>query len=214
MLVKTFGSALFGIEAITITIEVNIDKGIQFFLVGLPDSAVKESQQRIEAALTNKGFRYPKQKVVINMAPADIRKEGSSYDLPIAIGIMAASGQISAEKLEKFIIMGELSLDGGLKSIKGSLPIAIKALQEGFAGMVVPKENAAEAAVVTELEVYGAENISEVVDFFNGKGNLERTKIDPDKDVILPTSKFPQQFDAAQRVNLTMKITDPNSPLL
>ncbi len=193
MLVKSFGSALFGIDAITITIEVNIDKGIQFFLVGLPDSAVKESQQRIEAALTNKGFRYPKQKVVINMAPADIRKEGSSYDLPIAIGIMAASGQISAEKLEKFIIMGELSLDGGLKSIKGSLPIAIKALQEGFAGMVVPKENAAEAAVVTELEVYGAENISEVVDFFNGKGNLERTKIDPDKDFFNEINRY--EFD-------------------
>ena len=114
MLVKTFGSALFGIDAITITIEVNIDKGIQFFLVGLPDSAVKESQQRIEAALTNTGFKYPRQKVVINMAPADIRKEGSSYDLPIAIGIMAASGQIEAERLDSFIIMGELSLDGGL----------------------------------------------------------------------------------------------------
>jgi len=184
MLVKTYGSALFGIDAITITIEVNIDKGIQFFLVGLPDSAVKESQQRIEAALTNMNFKYPRQKVVINMAPADIRKEGSSYDLPIAIGIMAASGQIEAGMLDKFIIMGELSLDGGLKTIKGALPIAIKGLQEGFKGMIVPKENAAEAAVVSEMEVYGAENIKEVVDFFNGKNTLERTIIDTENDFL------------------------------
>jgi magnesium chelatase family protein len=184
MLVKTYGSALFGIDAITITIEVNIDKGIQFFLVGLPDSAVKESQQRIEAALTNMNFKYPRQKVVINMAPADIRKEGSSYDLPIAIGIMAASGQIEAGMLDKFIIMGELSLDGGLKPIKGALPIAIKGLQEGFKGMIVPKENAAEAAVVGEMEVYGAENIKEVVDFFNGANTLERTIVDTETDFL------------------------------
>ncbi|KAF0130151.1 MAG: Mg chelatase-like protein [Bacteroidetes bacterium] len=184
MLVKTYGSALFGIDAITITIEVNIDKGIQFFLVGLPDSAVKESQQRIEAALTNMNFKYPRQKVVINMAPADIRKEGSSYDLPIAIGIMAASGQIEAGMLDKFIIMGELSLDGGLKPIKGALPIAIKGLHEGFKGMIVPKENAAEAAVVGEMEVYGAENIKEVVDFFNGANTLERTIVDTESDFL------------------------------
>ena len=184
MLVKTYGSALFGIDAITITIEVNIDKGIQFFLVGLPDSAVKESQQRIEAALTNMNFKYPRQKVVINMAPADIRKEGSSYDLPIAIGIMAASGQIEAGMLDKFIIMGELSLDGGLKPIKGALPIGIKGLQEGFKGMIVPKENAAEAAVVGEMEVYGAENIKEVVDFFNGANTLERTIVDTETDFL------------------------------
>jgi len=193
MLVKTFGSALFGIDAITITIEVNIDKGIQFFLVGLPDSAVKESQQRIEAALTNKGFKYPRQKVVINMAPADIRKEGSSYDLPIAIGIMAASGQIEATRLDKFIIMGELSLDGGLKPIKGALPIAIKALQEGFKGMIVPLENAREAAVVSEIEVYGAENIKEVVDFLNGDGNLERALIDTESDFLSSFSRY--EFD-------------------
>lgn len=193
MLVKTFGSALFGIDAITITIEVNIDKGIQFFLVGLPDSAVKESQQRIEAALTNKGFKYPRQKVVINMAPADIRKEGSSYDLPIAIGIMAASGQIESTRLDQFIIMGELSLDGGLKPIKGALPIAIKALQEGFKGMIVPLENAREAAVVSEIEVYGAENIKEVVDFLNGDGNLERAMIDTESDFLSSISRY--EFD-------------------
>ncbi|PKP53141.1 MAG: magnesium chelatase [Bacteroidetes bacterium HGW-Bacteroidetes-1] len=193
MLVKTFGSALFGIEAITITIEVNIDKGIQFFLVGLPDSAVKESQQRIEAALSNTGFKYPKQKIVINMAPADIRKEGSSYDLPIAIGIMAGSGQIENTLLDKFIIMGELSLDGGLKPIKGSLPIAIKALEEGFKGMIVPKENAAEAAIVSEIEVYGAETITEVINFLNGKGGIERTIINTESDFLSSVSNY--EFD-------------------
>lgn len=195
MLVKTFGSALFGIEAITITIEVNIDKGIQFFLVGLPDSAVKESQQRIEAALNNKGYKYPKQKVVINMAPADIRKEGSAYDLPIAIGIMAASGQINTEMLDQYIIMGELSLDGGLKPVKGALPIAIKALQEGFRGMIVPRENAAEAAIVDELEVYGAESIDQVVGFLNNELLLERQKPGINEDFNQSINKY--EFDFA-----------------
>jgi len=195
MLVKTFGSALFGIDAITITIEVNIDKGIQFFMVGLPDSAVKESQQRIEAALANNEYKYPRQKVVINMAPADIRKEGSSYDLPIAIGIMAASGQIENNMLNEFIIMGELSLDGGLKPIKGALPIAIKAMQEGFKGMIVPKDNAAEAAVVSELEIYGAENIKQVVDFLNNTVPIERTVVDTDIDFLNSVSHY--EFDFA-----------------
>ncbi len=193
MLVKTFGSALFGIESIPITIEVNIDKGIQFFLVGLPDNAVKESQQRIEAALNNTGFKYPKQKIVINMAPADIRKEGSSYDLPIAIGIMAASGQIEQSMLEQFIIMGELSLDGGLKPIKGALPIAIQANKQGFKGFILPVENATEAAVVEDLEVYGVENISQVVDFLNGKGSVQRTKIDVASDFFSKVNNY--EFD-------------------
>jgi len=195
MLVKTFGSALFGIEAIPITIEVNIDKGIQFFLVGLPDSAVKESQQRIEAALGNTGFKYPKQKIVINMAPADIRKEGSAYDLPIAIGIMAASGQLEPTALDKTIIMGELSLDGGLKPIKGALPIAIKAMKEGFSRMIIPAENAAEAAVVSELAVYGAENIGQVVGFLNGEPVLERTLIDTEADFRMNNNQY--EFDFA-----------------
>ena len=196
MLVKTFGSALFGIEAITITIEVNIDKGIQFFLVGLPDSAVKESQQRIEAALSNTGHKYPKQKIVINMAPADIRKEGSSYDLPIAIGIMAASGQMRHEELDRYIIMGELSLDGGLKPIKGALPIAIKALEEGFKGMIVPKENASEAAIVSELEVYGASTITEVIHFLNGTETLERTLVDTENDFLASINNY--EFDFSE----------------
>lgn len=196
MLVKTYGSALFGIEAITITIEVNIDKGIQFFLVGLPDSAVKESQQRIESALSNTGHKYPKQKIVINMAPADIRKEGSAYDLPIAIGIMAASGQVAHEELDRYIIMGELSLDGGLKPIKGALPIAIKALEEGFKGMIIPTENAAEAAIVSELEVYGANTISEVVNFLNGTERLERCVVNTENDFLAGLDGY--EFDFSE----------------
>lgn len=183
MLVKTFGCALFGIEAITVTIEVNIDRGINFYLVGLPDNAVKESQQRIEAAITNLGYCYPHKKVVINMAPADIRKEGSAYDLPIAIGILAAAEQMNADLLEQFVIMGELSLDGTLKPIRGTLPIAIKAKQDGFRGLVIPKENAREAAVVEGLEVYGVENIHDVVSILSGEKAIRPVTIEgPDID--------------------------------
>ena len=178
MLVKTFGSALNGIDAITVTIEVNIDRGVQFFLVGLPDSAVKESQQRIESALSNNGLKYPKRKITINMAPADIRKEGSSYDLPLAIAILAASEQMSADLLDRYIIMGELSLDGSINPIKGALPIAIKAAEDGFKGVIVPKANANEAAVVEDIEVYGVETIMDVINFFNGCGHIEPTKLD------------------------------------
>ena len=178
MLVKTFGCALFGIDAITVTIEVNIDKGINFYLVGLPDNAVKESQQRIEAAICNLGYHYPHKKIVINMAPADIRKEGSAYDLPIAIGILAAAEQINTDRLEQFIIMGELSLDGTLNPIKGTLPIAVKAKQEGFKGLIVPKENAREAAVVEGVEVYGVETIHEVVAVLNGDSTMKPVDVD------------------------------------
>ncbi|MEI6822233.1 MAG: YifB family Mg chelatase-like AAA ATPase [Bacteroidota bacterium] len=175
MLIKTFGSAIHGVNAITITIEVNIDQGVNFFLVGLPDSAVKESQQRIEAALKNNGFRLPGKKIVINMAPADIRKEGSSYDLPLAMGILAASGQINNDKIADYIIMGELSLDGGVQPIKGALPIAIEAQKEGFKGFILPKQNAREAAIVGKLNVYGVDNIKEVIDFLNDDIQLEPT---------------------------------------
>ena len=178
MLVKTFGSALNGIDAITVTIEVNMDRGVQFFLVGLPDSAVKESQQRIESALSNNGLKYPKRKITINMAPADIRKEGSSYDLPLAIAILAASEQVSVDLLDKYVIMGELSLDGSINPIKGALPIAIRAAEDGFKGVVVPKANANEAAVVEDLEVYGVETLMDVINFFNGFHHLEPTKLD------------------------------------
>jgi magnesium chelatase family protein len=182
MLVKTFGSAVFGIESTTITIEVNIDKGVSFILVGLPDSAVKESQQRIKAALTNNGYKYPMKEITINMAPADIRKEGSTFDLPIALGILGASDQVNIDLFDKFIVLGELSLDGSLKPMKGILPIALKAKEEGFKGVILPKENVKEAAIVDGLEIYGASEITEVIDFFNGNSTLERTVIDISKE--------------------------------
>ncbi|MGY3214588.1 Mg chelatase-like protein [Mucilaginibacter sp. HD30] len=172
MLVKTFGSAVYGIEAITITVEVNIAAGTKYFIVGLPDIAVKESYFRIESALKNCGFRMPRQQVVVNMAPADIKKEGSSYDLTIATAVLAASGQVEAEELDKYLIMGELSLDGGLQPIKGALPIAIQARKDGFKGFILPKQNAREAAIVSNLEVYGVESIREVAGFFNGEVQL------------------------------------------
>jgi magnesium chelatase family protein len=173
MLVKTYGSAVYGVDAITITVEVNIGQGINFLLVGLPDSAVKESHQRIEAALKNNGYKIPGKKIVINMAPADIRKEGSAYDLTLATGILAASEQIKSDRLDEFVIMGELSLDGSLQPMKGALPIAIKAKEEGFKGLILPKQNAREAAIVEGLEVYGVSNIIEVIDFFNEAKTLQ-----------------------------------------
>lgn len=175
MLVKTFGSTLVGINAIIITVEVIVDQGVNFFLVGLPDSAVKESHQRIEAALKYIGLKIPGKKIVINMAPADIRKEGSSYDLTLAIGILAASEQINAEGVEDYVIMGELSLDGGLQRIKGALPIAIEAKRKGFKGLILPKDNAMEAAIVGGIDVYGVDNITEVINFFKGEGELTPT---------------------------------------
>ncbi len=177
MLVKTYGSAVHGVNATTITVEVNISDGVNFSLVGLPDSAVKESQQRIQAALKNNNHRVPGKAITINMAPADIRKEGSSYDLTIAIGILAASQQIKDSEVGRYIIMGELSLDGGLQPIKGVLPIAIQAKQEGFKGMIIPTANAREAAIVSDLEVYGAENIKQVIEFFNDVTPIERTVV-------------------------------------
>mgnify|MGYP003331675444 CR=1 FL=1 len=174
MLVKTFGSAVAGINATTITVEVNIGQGINFFLVGLPDNAVKESQQRIDAALRNNGYKIPGKKITINMAPADIRKEGSAYDLTIATGILAASGQMNPNDINNYIIMGELSLDGSLNPIKGALPIAIQARKEKFKGIILPKKNALEAAIVDNLEVYGANNIQEVIEHFDGKTQLNQ----------------------------------------
>lgn len=178
MLVKTFGSAVYGVNATTITVEVNTSKGGKFYLVGLPDNAVKESQQRIDAALKNTGFRWPGFRIIVNMAPADIRKEGSSYDLTIAIGILAASRQITCIDFSQYIIMGELSLDGALQPIKGALPIAIQARKEGFKGIILPKQNAREAGIVSDLEVFGVESISEVIDFFEGRAQLQTTSID------------------------------------
>lgn len=178
MFVKTFASAVHGINAVTIIIEADVIKGIKFMLVGLPDNAVKESQQRIESALRLIGFKWPKQKIVINMAPADIRKEGSAYDLPLAIAVLAASGQINTDKLDKYVLMGELSLDGSLQPVKGVLPIAVNARQEEFEGFILPRQNAREAAVVDRLKVYGVDNLSEVIEFLNGEKELEQTIVD------------------------------------
>ncbi|MDY8138137.1 YifB family Mg chelatase-like AAA ATPase [Aquimarina sp. 2201CG5-10] len=178
MLVKVFGSAVFGVEATTITVEVNIDKGIGYHLVGLPDNAIKESSFRIAAALQNNGYKLPGKKITINMAPADLRKEGSAYDLTLALGILAASSQIKGKNISDYLIMGELSLDGSLQPIKGVLPIAIKAREEGFKGFILPKQNAKEAAIVDNLEVYGIENIKEVIDYFDEEGDLEQTIVD------------------------------------
>ncbi len=177
MLVKTYCSAVQGINSTTITIEVVVSKGINFFMVGLPDSAVKESHHRIETALKQIGYKIPGKKIVVNMAPADIRKEGSAYDLPIAIGILAASEQVKSDNVSDYIIMGELSLDGSLQPIKGALPIAIQARQEGFKGVILPAENAREAAVVNNLDVYGVSNTREVIEFFNGDIELEKTQV-------------------------------------
>jgi len=177
MMIKTYASAVQGIDATTVTIETDVSQGIRFFLVGLPDSAVKESQQRIESALRLNGFKWPRRKIVINMAPADLRKEGSAYDLPLAIAVLAASEQIKAGRLEKYLLMGELSLDGTLQPVKGALPIAIKAREEGFEGFILPVQNAREAAVVDQLKVFGVENISQVADFFNGVAEPEQTLV-------------------------------------
>ena len=193
MLTKVYGSAVFGVEATTITVEVNIDKGIGYHLVGLPDNAIKESNYRIAAALQNNGYKIPGKKITINMAPADLRKEGSAYDLTLALGILAASNQIKSESIEKYIIMGELSLDGSLQPIKGALPIAIKAKEEGFKGFILPNENAREAAIVDDLEVYGIDNIKEVIDFFDQGIPLQQTIIDT-KEEFYKSLDFPE-FD-------------------
>lgn len=178
MLIKVYGSAVFGIEATTIAVEVNVDKGVGYHLVGLPDNAIKESNYRIAAALQNNGYKIPGKKITINMAPADLRKEGSAYDLTLALGILAASNQINSLNIQDYLIMGELSLDGSLQPIKGALPIALKAQEEGFKGFILPKENASEAAIVNNLTVFGVDNIKEVIDFFDQGTPLQETHVD------------------------------------
>lgn len=194
MLVKTFGSAVYGIKATTITIEVNIGQGINFFIVGLPDNAVKESHQRMLSAIQTCGFHWPGKRIVINMAPADIRKEGSAYDLPLAIGILAATDQVKAHHLEEYVIMGELSLDGSIHPIKGVLPIAINARDDGFKGLILPKANAREAAVVAGLEVYGVEDIRQVVDFLGDRGSIEPTIVDTEEEFATHANSYDVDF--------------------
>lgn len=190
MLVKTFGSAVYGVNAITITIEVNVSNGQKFFMVGLPDSAVKESEQRIESALKTSGYFFPRTKVIVNLAPADIRKTGTAFDLPIAVSILGATEQVpNPEKLSEYVIMGELSLDGSIQPIKGALPIAIQARKENFKGLIVPKQNAREAGMVNNLNVYGVEHIRDVINFFENEDSL--------KPVVVNTREefFHTQYD-------------------
>ena len=195
MLVKIYGAAIHGVSAQIITIEVNVDQGVGYHLVGLPDNAIKESSYRISAALKNSGFKIPGKKITINMAPADLRKEGAAYDLSIALGILAASDLIKYENLNDYIIMGELSLDGSLQPIRGVLPIAIKAREDGFKGIILPKKNAREAAIVNQLDVYGIDNIKEIIDFFNEDMALEKFEIDTRKEFQDKIDHFPFDFD-------------------
>ena len=194
MLVKSYAAAVQGISATVVTIEVNCTKGIQFFLVGLPDVAVRESHERIISALQVSGYKFPRNRIVINMAPADIRKEGSSYDLPLAIGILAAAEELDASRLGHYMMMGELSLDGSLKSVKGILPIAIKAREEGFKGFIVPKQNAREAAVVNDLDVYGVSTIKEVIEFIAGRRDLEPTVVNTREEFYARQLQFEADF--------------------
>lgn len=197
MLVKTFGSAVYGVEAITITIEVNwLTTGKDPMIVGLPDNAVKESLHRVESTFKTNGYNMPRTKVVVNLAPADIKKSGTPFDLPIALGILAASKQIeNAEALSNYVIMGELSLDGEIRSIKGALPISIQARKEGFKGLILPKMNAKEAGMVNNLAVYGVENIKEVISFFeNEEKGLEPTVVNTREEFAHSQSDFEIDF--------------------
>jgi len=184
MLSKTFGSAVYGVEATQIDIEVNVLQGTGVWMSGLPDNAVKESAHRIESAIKNYDYFFPRQKVIVNMAPADIKKEGSAYDLPICLGILKASAQITAPNIEDYLVMGELSLDGALRPIKGVLPIAIDARKQGFKGVVLPNENTTEAAIVNDLDVIGVANIKDAIDFFEGKLEIQPIVMDT-RDIFL-----------------------------
>ena len=179
MLSKTYGSAVYGVNATMITLEVTVAQGLGFFMVGLADSAVKESQQRVEASLTYSGYKMPRQKIVVNMAPADLKKEGSAYDLPIALCVLESSAQITpARSLCDYVIMGELSLDGSLRPIKGVLPIAVEARKQGFRGFILPLENAHEAAIVNQLDVIPVRSVREAIDFLEGKKEIPPLQVD------------------------------------
>lgn len=196
MLVKTYGSAVYGVEAITITVEVNVTStGQHYFIVGLPDSAVKESLQRVESSIKTIGYYMPRTKLVVNLAPADIKKSGSAFDLPIAVGTLGATEQISnPELLEKFVIMGELSLDGEVRPIKGALPIAIQALKEGFTGLILPAANAREAAMVAKLKVYGVTHLNDVIAFFKDESSISQTVVDTAATFAEAQSNFDVDF--------------------
>ena len=194
MLVKVHAAAIQGINATPVTIEVNALRGIKFYLVGLPDNAVKESQQRINSALSHNGLRFPCKQIIVNMAPADIKKEGSAYDLPIAIGILAADEIIGTDKLERYLIMGELGLDGKLMPIKGALPITLKAKELGYKGIILPISNAAEAAVVNDIQILGADDLMQVIKFLNNEDDIIPFGVDIEKDFYSRQSNFPFDF--------------------
>ncbi|MBS1743458.1 MAG: YifB family Mg chelatase-like AAA ATPase [Bacteroidetes bacterium] len=196
MLVKTFGSAVYGVEAITITVEVNVNnQGQHYFIVGLPDNAIKESLQRVESAIKSNNFHMPRTKLVVNLAPADIRKSGSAFDLPIAIGTLAATEQIdNPERLASYVIMGELSLDGFIKPIKGALPIAIQAKKESFEGLIVPLANAKEAAMVGGLNVYGVDHLNDVINFFKNENSLQPIHVNVEEEFATAQSNFEIDF--------------------
>ncbi|MBE6305749.1 MAG: ATP-binding protein [Bacteroidales bacterium] len=205
MLVKTYGAAVHGIDALIITIEVAISKGFEFSMVGLPDAAVKESYERVMSAIGQSGFNPPHKQILVNMSPADVRKEGAAYDLPIAIGILAADGQIRCPELGRYVIMGELGLDGTLLPIKGALPIAIKAREAGYDGLIVPVANVSEAAVVNKLKVYGANNLSEVFHFLNGTAKIEPTIVDTRAEFAKGADVFDVDFDEVKGQDLVKR---------
>jgi magnesium chelatase family protein len=196
MLVKTYGSAVYGVEAITITVEVSVNnQGQNYYIVGLPDNAVKESLQRVESAIKSNHYFMPRTKLVVNLAPADIRKTGTAFDLPIAIGTLGATDQLqNAEKLSEYVIMGELSLDGEIRPIKGALPIAIQARKENFKGLIVPMQNAKEAAMVNNLNVYGVSHINEVIDFFTNENSLQPTIVNTREEFANAQANFDIDF--------------------
>ena len=194
MLVKTYSAAVNGLEVTTVTVEVSMSRGVQFHLTGLADTAVKESYDRIKAALVNNGFKMPTMDITVNLSPADIKKEGSGYDLPVTIGILAANGKVDSELTNQYMMVGELSLDGHLQPIRGALPIAIRARAEKFKGLIVPKQNIREAAVVNQLEVYGMETLMDVVQFLNGDTSYEPTVIDTRKEFYEQQNHYELDF--------------------
>lgn len=194
MLVKTYCAAVNGLEVTTVTCEVSMARGVQFHLTGLADTAVRESYDRIKAALVNNGFRMPTMDITVNLAPADIKKEGSGYDLPLAVGILAANGMIAGDMLDRYMLVGELGLDGRLQPVRGALPIAIRARKEKFRGLIVPRQNVREAAVVNQLEVYGMESLTDVVNFLNGGGNCQPTVIDTRREFFEQQNHYDLDF--------------------
>ena len=194
MLVKTYCAAVNGLDVTTVMIEVSMTRGIMYHITGLPDSSVKESRDRISAAIQNIGFKFPVADITVNMAPADIRKEGSAYDLPLAIAILAADSKVQSEHLNEYMMVGELGLDGKLQPVRGALPIAIRARAEKFKGLIVPSQNIREAAVVNNIDVYGMDNLSDVVSFLNGTQQYEPTVIDTRREFYQQQSHFELDF--------------------